>query len=102
VRASLLALGWALALLLGAAGAHAVEANSANRAQLEQLRHIGPPLADAILVARSKDGAFKDWSDLMARVRGIRDAKAAKLSEAGLTVGGQPYLPAMPSSSISK
>jgi competence protein ComEA len=86
VKAALLAL-----LLAAATGAWAVEANSANRAQLEQLRHIGPPLADAILVARNKDGAFKDWPDLMARVRGIRDAKAGKLSEAGLTVGGAPY-----------
>jgi competence protein ComEA len=83
---------WLLALLLFVAGsAWAVDANTANRAQLEQLRHIGPPLADAILVARDKDGVFKDWADLMARVRGIRDAKAAKLSEAGLTVGGAPY-----------
>jgi competence protein ComEA len=82
-----------LALLLASCtgGAWAVDANSANRAQLEQLRHIGPPLADEILVARDKDGAFKDWSDLMARVRGIRNAKAGKLSEAGLTVGGEPY-----------
>jgi competence protein ComEA len=81
-----------LALWLAASGsAFAVEANSANRAQLEQLRHVGPPLADAILVARDQHGAFKDWSDLMARVRGIRDAKAIKLSEAGLTVGGAPY-----------
>jgi competence protein ComEA len=81
-----------LALLLAfASSAWAVDANTANRAQLEQLRHIGPPLADAILVARDKDGAFKDWADLMARVRGIRDAKAGKLSEAGLTVGGAPY-----------
>jgi competence protein ComEA len=81
-----------LALLLSCAGsAWAVDANTANRAQLEQLRHIGPPLAEAILVARDKDGVFKDWPDLMARVRGIRDAKAGKLSEAGLTVGGAPY-----------
>ena len=92
----------ALGLALAAASAQAVDANNANRAQLEQLRHVGPPLADAILVARAQGGAFKDWSDLMQRVRGIRGAKAAKLSEAGLTVGGQPYLPAMPSSSISK
>jgi competence protein ComEA len=91
------------ALLLAAAGAaHAVDANDANRAQLEQLRHVGPPLADAILAARNQGGAFKDWDDLMARVRGIRAAKAARLSEAGLTVGGAAYLPAMPSSSISK
>ena len=83
---------FALALLMAFAGsAWALDANTANRAQLEQLRHIGPPLAEAILVARDKDGAFKDWADLMARVRGIRQAKASKLSEAGLTVGGAPY-----------
>ena len=80
-----------LLLTLCAGGAWAVDANTANRAQLEQLRHIGPPLADAILVARDKDGAFKDWPDLMARVRGIRSAKASRLSEAGLTVDGAPY-----------
>jgi competence protein ComEA len=92
----------ALCLALAAASVHAVEANSANRAQLEQVRHIGPPLADAILAARERGGAFKDWPDLMQRVRGIRDARAAKLSEAGLTVGGRAYLPAIPSNSISK
>jgi competence protein ComEA len=89
VKALLAALGIALA----AASAHAVDANSANRAQLEQVRHIGPPLAEAILVARAQGGAFKDWADLMQRVRGIRDAKAAKLSEAGLTVNGERYVP---------
>jgi competence protein ComEA len=82
---------WPLLLLFVASSAGAVDANTANRAQLEQLRHVGPPLAEAILVAREKDGAFKDWADLMARVRGIREAKAGKLSEAGLTVGGAPY-----------
>jgi competence protein ComEA len=92
-----------LALLLACAtSAQAVDANSANRAQLEQLRHVGPPLAEAILVARDQGGAFKDWADLMARVRGIRAAKAAKLSQAGLTVGGAVYLPEMPSNSTSK
>jgi competence protein ComEA len=86
-----------LALLLaGATLAHAVDVNRANRAQLEQLRHIGPPLADAMLVARDQGGAFKDWSDLMARVRGIRAATAARLSEAGLTVDGKPYEVASP------
>jgi competence protein ComEA len=79
------------ALLAVAGAAFAVDANSGNRAQLEQLRHVGPPLADAILVAREQGGAFKGWADLMARVRGIRHAKAAKLSAAGLTVDGVPY-----------
>ncbi len=81
----------ALALVVVAAAAGAVEANSANRAQLEQLRHVGPPLADAILVAREQGGPFRDWADLMQRVRGIRAAKAAKLSQAGLTVNGEGY-----------
>ena len=80
----------ALAALLWPLAAAAVDVNSANRAQLEQLRGIGPPLAEKILVEREK-GAFKDWADLIARVRGIRDAKARQLSQAGLTVGGLPY-----------
>jgi competence protein ComEA len=67
-----------------------VDVATANRAQLEQLRGVGPPLAEAILVERGK-GAFKDWDDLIARVRGIRAAKARQLSEAGLRVGGAPY-----------
>jgi competence protein ComEA len=78
----------AVLLLAGSAAAQAVDVNDANRAQLEQVRHIGPPLADAILVARERDGAFKDWADLMKRVRGIRDGKAKMLSQAGLTVNG--------------
>ena len=76
--------------------ARAVDANDANRAQLEQVRHVGPPLADAILAARDKGGAFKDWSDLMQRVRGIRAAKARMLSQAGLTVNGTTFQPAPP------
>jgi competence protein ComEA len=94
--------GVVLLAALAAASAHAVDANTANRAQLEQLRHVGPPLADALLVAREKGGPFKGWADLMARVKGIRAARAARLSEAGLTVDGAPYLPPIPSSSISK
>lgn len=82
----------ALAALTFAAAAGAVDVNGANRAQLEQLRGIGPPLAERILVERDK-GAFKGWADLIARVRGIREAKARQLSDAGLTVGGVRYEP---------
>jgi competence protein ComEA len=87
------ALAAALLLACGAP-AHAVDVNSANRAQLEQVRHVGPPLAEAILLARDKDGAFKDWADLMSRVRGIRAAKARMLSDAGLTVAREPFVAA--------
>jgi competence protein ComEA len=86
-----------LACSLAASGsAAAVEVNSANQAQLEQLRGIGPPLAEAILAAREHKGAFKDWADLIARVRGIRAAKARQLSAAGLTVAGEAYEAAPP------
>lgn len=77
-------LAWALAAWAD------VDVGSANRAQLEQLRGIGPPMAEAILAEREK-AAFKDWADLIARVRGIKAAKARQLSEAGLRVGGRPY-----------
>jgi len=80
------------ALLLAAASRvwADVDIATANRAQLEQLRGIGPPLAEVILVERDKR-AFNDWADLIARVRGIRAAKARMLSDAGLRVGGQRY-----------
>jgi competence protein ComEA len=107
VRLRRLVLALALALPGAAALAQAVDANQANRAQLEQLRGIGPPLAEAILQARERGGAFKDWADLRARVRGVREAKARQLSAAGLTVDGAGYDGAqrgatMPSSSTSK
>ena len=78
------------ALLLSAAAWAAADANGANRAQLEQLRGIGPPLAERILVERER-GPFKDWADLISRVRGIGAAKARELSRFGLTVDGAPY-----------
>jgi competence protein ComEA len=36
-------------------------------------------------------GPFRDWADLIARVRDIRAATARKLSDAGLTVNGAPF-----------
>jgi competence protein ComEA len=72
-----------------------VDVNRANRAQLEQLRFIGPPLAERILEERER-GPFKDWADLIARVRGIRAATARKLSGAGLTVNGLAFEAAGP------
>jgi len=85
-------LAWSLAIAMAAASALGpVDVNTGNRAQLEQLRGIGPPLAERILVERAARGQFKDWADLIARVRGIREAKARALSEAGLRVGDAPF-----------
>jgi len=81
-----------LALMAGLAQATELDLARINRAQLEQLRGIGPPLADAILAERAVR-PFVDWPDLIERVRGIREAKARQLSAQGLRIAGRPYQP---------
>ena len=78
----------------------AADANTASQADLEAVKGIGPAIATRIIDAR-KNGNFKDWPDLVARVKGIGDKSAAKLSTAGLTVNGaamsgSPAAPAAP------
>lgn len=68
----------------------AVDVNKASHAELTEVKGIGPATATRIMDAR-KQGAFKNWDDLIARVKGIADASASKLSEGGLTVNGQAY-----------
>lgn len=68
----------------------AVEINQANEAELDSVKGFGPSTTAKILSER-KNGPFKDWSDLMARIKGIKPASAAKLSANGLTVNGAPY-----------
>lgn len=80
-------------LALGAFAAMAdVEVNQGSVADLDAIKGIGPALSGRIVEAR-KQGDFKDWADLIARVPGIREAAAARLSAAGLTVNGRPYEP---------
>lgn len=71
----------------------AVDVNRASRAELESVKGIGPGLSAKIMKAR-ETGAFKDWSDFAQRVGGVGSANAAKLSKAGLTVGGSALDPA--------
>ena len=91
-----------LATLLAffAFSAFAVDANTASQAELDTVKGIGPATATKIIDER-KNGNFKDWPDLVARVKGIGDKNAAKLSGAGLTVNGAamsgaPAAPATP------
>lgn len=80
-------------LALGVFGhAMALEINTATEAQLDGLRGLGPSSTARILKARSA-GSFTGWSDLMARVKGIKPATAASLSAQGATVQGQPFTP---------
>jgi len=67
-----------------------IEINQATEAELDGVKGLGPSSTARILAAR-KQGAFKDWDDVMRRVSGVRAASAAKLSAAGLTVNGQPF-----------
>lgn len=68
----------------------AVDVNQANRAELEGVKGIGPGLAGKILEARQA-GAFKTWADMVERVAGVGPGNAARLSQAGLTLGGAPF-----------
>jgi competence protein ComEA len=79
--------------------AQALEVNTANEAELDSMRGLGPAATARILDARAK-GHFKDWADLMQRVKGIKPRSAAKLSEAGLTVNQQPYAAPEPGAKV--
>lgn len=71
----------------------AVDVNKASHTDLQEIKGIGPATATRIMDAR-KEGPFKSWDDLIARVKGIADTSATKLSSEGLTVNGQAYKPA--------
>jgi len=73
---------------ISAAFAPDVEINKADQAMLDGVKGIGPSLSKAIVEERKK-GDFKDWPDVEKRVKGVKEKKAAKLSEAGLRVNGQ-------------
>lgn len=84
-----------LAATMGIALAQ-VDVNKADQAALDGITGIGPSTSKAILEERKKGGPFKNWADLEQRVKGIGDKRALKLSQAGLTVDGQPKTAANP------
>ena len=71
---------------LGLAG---TEINIANKAALQSIKDVGPQTADAIVAERTKGGNFKNWDDLVKRVKGIGPNNSVEMSQAGLTVNGQ-------------
>jgi competence protein ComEA len=72
----------------------AVDVNTAMEAQLDSVLGLGPATTRLILAERDK-ARFKNWQDLIARVKGLGPKAAAKLSAAGLNVDGQPYVAAV-------
>ena len=90
-----------LVLFSALAYAAGVDVNKASQAELEAVKGIGPAMATRMMNERKK-GEFKDWSDLMGRVKGVKEHQAAKLSEAGLTVNGAAYKAADPKTAPKK
>jgi len=68
----------------------AVDVNTAGSADLDSVKGIGPGTSLKLLEVR-KNGKFKDWSDLITRMPGIGEKRAAKLSAEGLTVNGESF-----------
>ncbi|MCC2634377.1 MAG: hypothetical protein K0S48_2263 [Ramlibacter sp.] len=90
MRKKILAL---LAMLHAAAALAAVDVNTARALDLDGMKGIGPAMSRRILDERKK-GQFKDWPDLLSRVKGLGESSAAKLSAEGLTVNGESFKPA--------
>lgn len=90
-----------LTLLFSTAAFAAIDVNKASAAELDSIKGIGPALSSHILDAR-KSGNFKDWNDLMARVKGIGDKTAGKFSTDGLTVNGKAFTGAASASPKAK
>jgi len=85
-----------MTLLYATACFAAVDVNKANAADLDGIKGIGPGLSAKILDER-KNGKFKDWPDLVGRVKGVGQGNAAKFSAEGMTVNGASFK-GMPSS----
>lgn len=73
-----------------AAAFAAVDVNKATEAELDGVKGIGPATSKLIVAERQKS-PFKNWADLMARVKGVGEKSAAKFSAEGLTVSGTAY-----------
>ena len=67
-----------------------VDVNQANVAALDSIRGIGPSMSRKIMLEREQ-GEFKNWTDLMVRVPGVKNKIASKFSAQGLTVNGQGF-----------
>jgi len=82
----------AAVILCSTSAIAAVDVNKASEADLDGVKGLGPGTTRLIMAERKK-ADFKDWPDLIARIKGIGEPRAARLSAQGLTVGGAAYKP---------
>jgi competence protein ComEA len=68
----------------------ALDVNQASVAELDSIKGVGPGLSARILAERQK-GDFRNWQDLIARVKGMGEGHAARFSSQGMTVNGAGY-----------
>ena len=80
----------AMLALFAAAAFAAVDVNKATQADLESIKGIGPVISGKILDERKK-APFKDWNDMVTRVKGVGEGNAAKFSADGMTVNGATF-----------
>ena len=67
-----------------------VDLNKAREIELDGLSGVGPSMTREIMSERQR-APFRDWADLMQRVKGIGPKKAASLSAQGVRVQGHSY-----------
>ena len=93
----------AMLALFAAVAFAAVDVNKATQAELEAVKGIGPVISGKILDERKK-APFKDWEDMVVRVKGVGEGNAAKFSAEGLTVNGAAFAgaPAKPATPVAK
>jgi len=60
-----------------------IELNQASEIELDSLKGIGPATTRQVLAERQK-APFKDWPDVLARIRGLGSPTAPQLSGQGL------------------
>ena len=65
----------------------AVDINIATAQELQQVKGIGPKMAQVIVEERERGGRFESMTDVSERVKGVGPKKAASFQAAGLTVG---------------
>ena len=90
-----------LLALFAAVAFAAVDANKATQAELEAVKGIGPAISTKIIDERKK-APFKDWNDMVERVKGVGEGNAAKFSTEGLTVNGAAFTGAAPAAAAAK